>query len=297
MCSCTVRAGATGRKGKSASSNSDHTVSVLRRSVANISIRKANGESIVAIMRIISAVALSVTLLAASAAPPAIQEMPQAPHAGMVISASTRLRPGTYRLPSAGLDRPAIHIRGNGLVIDLAGVTIEGGDRYGDPDRYRGIGVLIEGENIELVGGTIRGFKVAILARNSPKLQLANLDLSYNWKPRLLSGYEQEHQADWLSFHNNEKDEWLRYGAAIYLNRADDAEITNVRAVQGMNGLMATHSSRLKIWNNNFSYLSGVGIGLYRVADSRIQHNRVDYCVRGYSHGFYYRGQDSTGIL
>jgi parallel beta-helix repeat protein len=247
-------------------------------------------------MRIISAAALSVTLLSASAAPPAIQEMP-APHAGMVISGSTRLRAGTYRLASPSLDRPAIHIRGNGLVIDLAGVTIEGGDRYGDPDRYTGVGVLIEGENVEVIGGAIRGFKVAVLARNSPRLRLADLDLSYNWKPRLLSGYEQEHQADWLSFHNNEKDEWLRYGAAIYLNRTDDAEITNVRAVQGMNGLMVTHSSRLNIWNNTFSYLSGVGIGLYRVTDSRIQHNRVDYCVRGYSHGFYFRGQDSTGIL
>ena len=248
-------------------------------------------------MRIMAAVALSATLLSAPASLPAVQDRPQTLQTGMVISASARIRPGTYRLSSASLDRPAIHIRGSGLVVDLTGVTLEGGERHGDPDRYTGVGVLIEGENVTLIGGAIRGFKIAVLARNSPKLRLADLDLSYNWKPRLLSGYEQEHQADWLSFHNNEKDEWLRYGGAIYLSRSDDAEITNVRAVQGMNGLMATHSSRLKIWNNTFSYLSGVGIGLYRVTESRIMHNRVDYCVRGYSHGFYFRGQDSTGIL
>ena len=26
-------------------------------------------------------------------------------------------------------------------------------------------------------------------------------------------------------------------------------------------------------------------------------HNRIDWCVRGYSHGFYNRGQDSAGLL
>ena len=217
--------------------------------------------------------------------------------AGMVVSETARIQPGIYTASSPDLARPALHIRGNNITVNLSGVTLEGGDRYGDPDRYTGLGLLIEGDNVAVTGGTIRGFKVAVLARNSPRLRLDGLDLSHNWKPRLLSGYEQEHQGDWLSFHNNEKDEWLRYGAAIYLNRTDDAEITNIRAVQGMNGLMVTRSARLKVWNNTFSYLSGVGIGLYRVTDSRIMHNRVDYCVRGYSHGFYFRGQDSTGIL
>ena len=36
---------------------------------------------------------------------------------------------------------------------------------------------------------------------------------------------------------------------------------------------------------------------LYRASDNTIQHNRVDWCVRGYSHTFYNRGQDSAGIL
>ena len=53
----------------------------------------------------------------------------------------------------------------------------------------------------------------------------------------------------------------------------------------------------LKIWNNTFSFLSGIGIGLYRASDSTIMHNRIDWCVRGYSHGFYNRGQDSAGLL
>ncbi|HEX5070778.1 MAG TPA: right-handed parallel beta-helix repeat-containing protein [Vicinamibacterales bacterium] len=216
---------------------------------------------------------------------------------GVVIDRSVRIRPGTYRLPSSALDRPAVTIRGSNVTVTMTGVTIEGGAPFADPDRYTGTGVLIEGAGVTLTGGAVRGFKVAVLARSTPRLHLSHLDLSYNWKPRLKGGIEQEDQADWLSFHDNERDEWLRYGAAIYLSGADGAEIDRVRAVQGMNGLMVTRSSRLTIWNNTFSYLSGAGIGLYRTSDSRIMHNKVDWCVRGYSHGFYNRGQDSTAIL
>ena len=87
------------------------------------------------------------------------------------------------------------------------------------------------------------------------------------------------------------------HGAAIYLAECDRAEIDHNTAVQGQNGLMVTRSSGLKIWNNTFQFLSGIGVGLYRTTDSTIMHNRIDWCVRGYSHGFYNRGQDSAGLL
>jgi parallel beta-helix repeat protein len=227
------------------------------------------------------------------------QPPPQArvPEAGLVIDSTTRLAPGRYRLPSTALDRPALVVRGENITLDLTGVTLEGGDPAADPDSFTGMGLAVEGKGITIRGGVIRGYKVGILARRSPRLHVTGADLSFNWKPRLKSGIEQEDQSDWLSFHNNERDQWLRYGAAIYLSESDDAEIDRVRAVQGMNGLMVTRSARLTIWNNTFSWLSGVGLGLYRTTDSRIFHNRLDWCVRGYSHGFYNRGQDSTGML
>ena len=209
-----------------------------------------------------------------------------------------RVQPGTYRLPSPSYDRPAITVRGDGITVDLTGVTIEGGPLGADPDTFSGAGILIEGgRRVMIRGGVVRGFKIAILARRSPGLHITGADLSYNWRPRLKSGIEQEDPSDWLSFHQNDQDEWLRYGAAIYLSESDDARIDHVRAVQGMNGLMVTRSARLEAWNNTFSWLSGVGIGLYRTTDSQILHNRLDWCVRGYSHGFYYRGQDSAGLL
>lgn len=231
-------------------------------------------------------------------APVAMQAQSEVPlKLGMVITTNTKVRPGVYGLP--GVDgKPALVVRGSNVTVDLAGVTIEGGESYADPDGYVGTGIEIEGgDHITIKGGAIRGYKVAILARKSPFLHLTGLDLSYNWKQRLWSGIEKESLLDWMSYHDNEKDQWLRYGAAIYLSECDDAEIDHSRATQGQNGLMVTRSNRLKIWNNDFSYLSSIGLGMYRTSDSLVAHNKFDYDVRGYSHGFYYRGQDSTGIL
>jgi nitrous oxidase accessory protein NosD len=227
-----------------------------------------------------------------------IGQAPIALTPGLVIDHSVRVRPGTYRLPSARLDAPALTIRGEDVTVDLTGVTIEGGDPFADPDGYLGTGILIEGgRGVTIRGAAIRGYKVGLLARRSPGLHLTGNDLSYNWKARLQSGIERESLADWMSYHDNERDQWLRYGAAIYLSECDDAEIDHNRAVQGENGLMVTRSARLTIWNNTFSWLSAVGLGLYRTTDSSVMHNRLDWDVRGYSHGFYNRGQDSTGIL
>lgn len=217
--------------------------------------------------------------------------------AGQVITTSVKVRPGTYRL-TGSTDRPALIIRGSNITVDMTGVVIEGSEPFADPDGFVGTGVSIEGgERVTLTGATIRGFKVAIHARDTRHLRLTRNDLSYNWKQRLWSGIEKESLLDWMSYHNNEKDEWLQYGAAIYCAGCDDAEIDHNRAIQGQNGLMVTRSSRLKIWNNTFSWLSSVGLGFYRTTDSLVAHNKLDYAVRGYSHGFYYRGQDSTGIL
>ncbi len=216
---------------------------------------------------------------------------------GQVITSSIKIKPGVYRLPGAE-GKAAVTVRGSNITVDLTGVTIEGGEPFADPDGYIGTGIEIDGgDHVTVRGATIRGYKVGILARKSPFLHLTGHDLSYNWKQRLWSGIEKESLLDWMSYHDNEKDQWLRFGAAIYLSECDDAEVDHNRAIQGQNGLMVTRSARLKVWNNTFSWLSSVGLGMYRTTDSVIAHNTLDYAVRGYSHGFYYRGQDSTAIL
>ena len=217
----------------------------------------------------------------------------------MVITQSTRVVPKTYRLPALpSLDSAVITIKGDGITVDFQGATLEGMAPEADPDRAAGVAIRVEGgHNVRIVNARVRGYKVGILVRGTRGLALLDNDVSYTWKPRLFSLVEHESLVDWLSYHHNEQDEWLRYGAAIYLADVSDGEVRRNRAVQGMNGLLLARSDHINIRNNEFSFNSGLGIGLYRSSDDSIIENRIDFDVRGYSHRFYRRGQDSAGLL
>jgi parallel beta-helix repeat protein len=219
---------------------------------------------------------------------PAIELRP-----GLVITHSVTVKPKTYRLSG-----PPIVIRGDSIAVDFQGATLQGTDPDADPDAARDTAIVIDGgSKILLANAHIHGFKVGILARRTRGLTLGGNDVSYNWKPRLFSLVDHESLVDWLSFHHNEHDEWLRFGAAIYLQDVAGALVFQNRAVGGMNGLMLVRTTGAMIHDNNFSFNSGLGVGLYRSSDDTIVHNRLDYNVRGYSHGHYTRGQDSADLL
>jgi nitrous oxidase accessory protein NosD len=230
---------------------------------------------------------------------PAHGQVSTIPRAGMVISSTIGLRHGLYHLAApTSTDSALIVIRGSNIAVDFAGVQLVGTLSSADPDRAAGVAIRVDGgTNVTIKNAHIRGYKVAILARGTRNLRLIDNDLSHNWKPRLYSIVEHESLADWLSFHHNEKDEWLRYGAAIYLRDVRGGEVRGNTVVQGMNGLLMTATDSLLVWNNDFSFNSGLGIGLYRSNHNRVMHNGVEFNVRGYSEGFYRRGQDSAGIL
>jgi parallel beta-helix repeat protein len=218
---------------------------------------------------------------------------------GLVITQSARVVPRTYHLPApSSLDSAVIIIRGDSVTVDFAGAIIEGTAPDSSPDVAAGSAIRVEGgTNVRILNARVRGYKFGIRALGTHNLSLIDNDLSYNWKPRLFSVIEHESLVDWLSFHHNEKDEWLRYGAGAYLSDVEAGEIRGNTVTQGMNGLMLVRTNRLNVWSNNFSFNSGVGIGLYRSAGNRILHNHVDYNVRGYSEGFYRRGQDAADLL
>ena len=210
----------------------------------------------------------------------------------MVITHSVRVVPRVYRLTA-----PVI-VQGTGITVDLHGATLQRSDPDSAPDQARDTAIIVQGgSHIRIAGARVRGFKVGILARGTHGVTLIDNDLSYNWKPRLYSLVEHESLVDWLTFHHNEHDEWLRYGAAIYLADVRGGEIRGNTVEQGMNALLLVRTDGVAIRDNNFSFNSGLGIGLYRSSDDTIIHNRLDYDVRGYSHGWYARGQDSADLL
>ena len=250
-------------------------------------------------MRRIAALALGLLALPAAAHAQA-DSLPLAVlRPGMVITRSARITPGTYRIPMTDANNTAaIVVRGDGIRLDLTGVVLEGTDPSADPDQAEGIGILVDGgSNVEIRGARIRGYRTAILARLTRDLRLLANTVSYNWKPRLFSLPEHESLVDWLSYHHDENGEWHRFGAAIALVDVTGGLLRGNIAEQGMNGLMLTRSDSLEIRDNTFRFNSGLGIGMYRSSGNLIAGNRLDYNVRGYSHGFFRRGQDSAGLL
>ncbi len=217
--------------------------------------------------------------------------------AGDVITSSTKIAARNYLLSPTGDEKGTIVIQGDNLTIDFNGATLLGSERTLDPDKRTGVGVEVQGRNVTIKNLKVQGYKVGLIAKNSPGLKIHDSDFSYNWKQRLLSTTEREDLSDWMSYHQNEKDEWLRFGAGIYLRGCNDFEIKGNKAHGGQNGLMITESNRGLIWNNDFSFLSSISLGMYRSSNNRIMHNKMDWAVRGYSHGVYNRGQDSAGIL
>lgn len=207
------------------------------------------------------------------------------------LTTSRKFSRGEFFMPAG------ITITGDNLTVDFGGATLRGTVPTTEPDKRVGVGVRVTGKNITLKNLQVQGYKVGVLARSCPGLKLESIDASDNWKQRLASTLEKEDLSDWMSFHQNEKDEWLEYGAALYLVDCGGFSVRKCTALRGQCGLMLTRCNDGLVAENNFSFLSAIGLGMYRSSRNKILQNNIDWCVRGYSHGVYNRGQDSAGIL
>ncbi len=214
------------------------------------------------------------------------------------ITTSCRIKTGAYQLEADSTALiPVCLIEGENITVDFQNAELRGAKEGVLPDRFFGYALVLRGKNITLKNARIQGFKTALYAENVDNLLLENCDFSYNYRPRLLSTREKENESDWLSYHHNDADEWLRYGAGIYLKNCARATVRGCRITGNQNALLMTGCTDGMVYNNFFHFNSGLGIGLYRSSRNKLMHNRLDWNVRGYSHGVYQRGQDSAGIL
>jgi len=200
---------------------------------------------------------------------------------------------------------------GNGVIHIVADdVTVEFSDvretremiqvPEGTPwDTIEGIGIRIDGrKNVTLRNAHSHRFKVGIYASNADGLTLEQCDVSGGFAHRLKSTPEAEDGADWLWPHNNDDNEWMHnYGAGIYVENSNNVTIRDCFARRRQNGIILDNVTDSRMYDNDFSFLSGWGLAMWRSSRNVISRNAFDFCVRGYSHGVYNRGQDSAGIL
>ena len=219
---------------------------------------------------------------------------------GLVITSDAKIKKAVYKLDAdQNSNEPVILIEGYRVTVDFNNATLQGSNSKKEPDEFFGVAIVISSHsaNVTIRNLKVRGYKVALIARDVASVTLENCDFSYNYRQRLNSSQEKEDMSDWMSYHHNENDEWLRYGAAIYLRNCNMPIIRNCTVTGGQNALMMTNCNDGLIVNNNFSFNSGIGIGMYRCSYNEVAYNKLDFNVRGYSDGVYSRGQDSAGIL
>jgi len=197
-------------------------------------------------------------------------------------------------------DQGAIIIGAPNITIEFAkGSLLRGAPSSARPDAYQGFGIRLNGHAaVTIRGARISGFWCGLWATKANGLVIEDGDASDNRRAFLKSTPVAEDEGDWLFGHNNDQHEWLKtYGAALYVEDSTGVTVRNSRVWHGQNALCLDRVKGSRIYDNDFSFNSGWGIALWRCERNIVSRNAIDFCVRGYSHGVYNRGQDSAGIF
>lgn len=226
----------------------------------------------------------------------ALQEVVRLEAAGTRVERDARIEVAGPIPDPAGSG--ALVIEADGVTVDFAGALLSGNADGRAPDALAGVGVLVRAKGVTLRGARVSGYRVGILAHGADGLVLEDCDVSGNFRQRLGSTPEAEDAADWLWPHQNDGGEWrANYGAGICIESSARVTVRRCRARDGQNGLILDRVDGAQVYDNDFSFLSGWGIALWRSSHNTLSRNALDFCVRGYSHGVYNRGQDSAGLL
>ncbi len=218
------------------------------------------------------------------------------------VASDLALPEGEYLRPPLGPDgcKGVIVLEGaRGVTLDLGGVQLRGRGVDEEREGDVGGGIVLRGcRDVTLRGGELGGYRGCVVVLDSSGVTVEDVRFDGWFGQRLRSTIAAESGEDWLWPHHNDQEEWItNYGAAISFTDCRDVVVRRCRGRHGQNGILLTRTSGAEVYDNDFSFLSGWGIGLYRSSRNTISHNVFDYCVRGYSHDVYSRGQDSAGIL
>ncbi len=200
-------------------------------------------------------------------------------------------------LADAGGDG-VVRVSAPGVTLDFEGRELRGAAPGVEPDGYSGTGLVIAADGVILRNARVSGFRCGVRVSGARGVVLEACDVSDNLRQRLRSTPEAEDEDDWLWPHENDGNEWLeQYGAGIWAEDCAELTVRRCRARDGQNGLVLDRVVDSSVYDCDFSFLSGWGLALWRSSRNSVTRNALDFCVRGYSHGVYNRGQDSAGIL
>lgn len=252
----------------------------------------------------------------APVAPRAASDLPilEVTHDNTVVRESCRIRISPGLVIADSDNNGVIHITRASIEIEFeSGSVLRGCPPGTRPDAMQGIGIRIQdaaagadGRDgaqqvrpvIVVRSANISGFKCGLRVDRTSAVELSGCSFSDNFRQHLGSTPAAEDSADWLWPHDNASDKWVtQYGAAIHAFRSPGITIRDCTVRSGQNGIVLDASDAAQIYDNDCSFLSGWGLAMWNTSHSQIQRNAFDFCIRGYSHNVYNRGQDSAGIL
>ncbi len=214
------------------------------------------------------------------------------------VLATSTVQPGAYFAPAiAGReDQGVLRLVGlSDVELDLTSVEMRGSGPQDPQDELVGVGLLVEDcQNVRIVGGVWKGYRQAILVRNSSSVIIENADFSNLWADSLQSTVTGDNDFDWL---DPASDGASQIPAAITAHGVDGLVVRFCKVRHAQIGVLLSDVEEGLVHDNDFSFLSGWGVALFDSSNCNISYNATEYNVRGYSHGAYAVGHNSAGIL
>ena len=197
---------------------------------------------------------------------------------GMVIKQSAKVKRQQYNLSSVDSHQPAIVIHGDNIVLDFNQAVLNGNPALVKPDAFTGIAIEIrQSKNVIIRNLNVKGFKVAISAEGVENLVIEHCDFSYNYRQHLpsLSIKKANGEAIPATEASLSQD-----GAAIMLKACNNSKMANNKVTNGQNALVLLQSNDGLIYNNDFSFNSGVALQLNQSSRNKVLYNRMVFNIR-----------------
>ena len=208
---------------------------------------------------------------------------------GMVVTSDVTICPGTYVVADPEEDG-VIRVGASGVMIDMTGVTLVGAGM--------GWGILSDGfDAVSVLGGTIRGYRSAILIKGGQGHLVQGADLSRNRKRAVQNG-PGDFLAVWPDFAGQLAADQI--GNGVVLVGVSHATVLGCRMVDQQNGIGLFQSDHCTIRDNECSWNEGWGLHLHRSSDNTVESNRADRCFNKESdwcHTVQQDGCDTAALL
>ncbi len=213
-------------------------------------------------MRCLPALTAASLFLSLSRTASAQKEPPLKLQSGLKIERSVKLAPGNYALTEAPGGR--IHVTGQNLVLDFAGVVLQGGTR-------KGVGLhLVGAKNVTIKNLTVQGCLWGIVLEKCEGVKLIQCNASLNGT--LPPGTVIDESG------TKPEDEW---GGGILLRDSTKCLVQKCTARYQWDGMDVIRSTGNVIETSDFSYNGNWGVHFWASSQNTFRSNKAIWCTTG----------------